>query len=84
MKRAEMPTHLLSFTSHYNALEFCQGTFAEMGSGDVYEAIDKYSNSAWFPLISREPLNCGGCAGSSGKNGETRRVPCHYTSAITS
>ena len=29
--------------SHYNALEFCQGTIAEMQGGNVYEAIDKYS-----------------------------------------
>jgi mannonate dehydratase len=29
--------------SHYNALEFCQGTISEMTGGDVYEAIDKYS-----------------------------------------
>lgn len=29
--------------SHYNALEFCQGTIAEMSEGNVYEAIDKYS-----------------------------------------
>jgi len=31
------------YPSHYNALEFCQGTIAEMSEGDVYEAIDKYS-----------------------------------------
>lgn len=29
--------------SYYNALEFCQGTIAEMAAGDVYEAIDTYS-----------------------------------------
>ncbi len=29
--------------SYYNALEFCQGTIAEMAEGDVYEAIDTYS-----------------------------------------
>ncbi|MCE7986761.1 MAG: D-mannonate dehydratase [Caldilinea sp. CFX5] len=29
--------------SYYNALEFCQGTIAEMAVGDVYEAIDTYS-----------------------------------------
>jgi mannonate dehydratase len=28
------------YPSHYNALEFCQGTIAEMSEGDVYEAID--------------------------------------------
>jgi mannonate dehydratase len=29
--------------SRSNALEFCQGTIAEMTGGDVYEAIDRYS-----------------------------------------
>jgi mannonate dehydratase len=29
--------------SHANALEFCQGTIAEMSEGDVYDAIDTYS-----------------------------------------
>lgn len=29
--------------SHSNALEFCQGTIAEMTQGSVYEAIDQYS-----------------------------------------
>lgn len=29
--------------SYYNALEFCQGTIAEMAVGNVYEAIDTYS-----------------------------------------
>lgn len=29
--------------SYYNALEFCQGTIAEMAVGDVYAAIDRYS-----------------------------------------
>jgi mannonate dehydratase len=32
------------YPSHHNALEFCQGTLAEMdGAMDVYEAIDRYS-----------------------------------------
>jgi mannonate dehydratase len=31
------------YPSHHNALEFCQGTIAEMTEGDVYEAIDTYS-----------------------------------------
>jgi mannonate dehydratase len=31
------------YPSYYNALEFCQGTIAEMDSGDLYGAIDKYS-----------------------------------------
>lgn len=30
--------------SHYNALQFCQGTTTEMAEGDVYEAIDRYSS----------------------------------------
>lgn len=29
--------------SHANALEFCQGTIAEMSQGSVYEAIEQYS-----------------------------------------
>lgn len=29
--------------SHYNALEFCQGTITEMANGDLYETIDRYS-----------------------------------------
>lgn len=29
--------------SYYNALEFCQGTTAEMTEGDVYETIDRYT-----------------------------------------
>jgi mannonate dehydratase len=31
------------YPSRSNALEFCQGTIAEMSTGDVYEAIDQYS-----------------------------------------
>jgi mannonate dehydratase len=31
------------YPSRSNALEFCQGTIAEMTTGDVYEAIDQYS-----------------------------------------
>jgi mannonate dehydratase len=31
------------YPSYYNALEFCQGTIAEMSEGDVYEAIDTYT-----------------------------------------
>ena len=31
------------YPSHSNALEFCQGTTAEMAGGDVYEAIDQYT-----------------------------------------
>lgn len=29
--------------SYYNALEFCQGTTAEMSEGDVYDAINTYT-----------------------------------------
>jgi len=29
--------------SYFNALEFCQGTLAEMTEGDIYQVIDKYS-----------------------------------------
>jgi mannonate dehydratase len=29
--------------SYYNALEFCQGTLAEMTEGNIYETIDRYS-----------------------------------------
>ena len=32
------------YPSRSNALEFCQGTIAEMQEGDVYEAIDRYSS----------------------------------------
>ena len=31
------------YPSRSNALEFCQGTIAEMSEGDVYEAIDRYT-----------------------------------------
>ncbi len=31
------------YPSYHNALEFCQGTIAEMSGGDVYEAIDRYT-----------------------------------------
>ena len=31
------------YPSRANALEFCQGTIAEMTEGDVYEAIDRYT-----------------------------------------
>jgi mannonate dehydratase len=31
------------YPSHYNALEFCQGTITEMTEGDVYETIDRYT-----------------------------------------
>jgi mannonate dehydratase len=42
--RPELFQRLLDiYPSYYNALEFCQGTTAEMAGGDVYEAIDKYT-----------------------------------------
>ena len=31
------------YPSRSNALEFCQGTIAEMSEGDVYQAIDQYT-----------------------------------------
>ena len=42
--RPELFQKLLDlYPSPNNALEFCQGTTAEMQGGDVYEAIDKYT-----------------------------------------
>jgi len=42
--RPELFQRLLDiYPSRSNALEFCQGTTAEMADGDVYEAIDKYT-----------------------------------------
>lgn len=37
--------------SHYNALEFCQGTTAEMAEGDVYEAIYRYSSQGKIAYV---------------------------------
>ena len=37
--------------SYYNALEFCQGTIAEMAEGDVYEAIDTYSKQGKIAYV---------------------------------
>lgn len=37
--------------SYYNALEFCQGTIAEMAEGDVYEAIDSYSKQGKIAYV---------------------------------
>jgi len=34
-----------------NALEFCQGTIAEMAEGDVYEAIDTYSKQGKIAYV---------------------------------
>lgn len=34
-----------------NALEFCQGTIAEMTEGDVYEAIDQYSRQGKIAYV---------------------------------
>jgi mannonate dehydratase len=37
--------------SYHNALEFCQGTTAEMAEGDVYEAIDRYSKQGKIAYV---------------------------------
>jgi mannonate dehydratase len=37
--------------SHANALEFCQGTIAEMTQGSVYEAIDQYSRQGSIAYV---------------------------------
>lgn len=37
--------------SYYNALEFCQGTTAEMAAGDVYEAIDRYTKQGSIAYV---------------------------------
>jgi mannonate dehydratase len=37
--------------SYYNALEFCQGTIAEMATGDVYDAIDTYSKQGKIAYV---------------------------------
>jgi mannonate dehydratase len=37
--------------SHYNALELCVGTVAEMAEGDVYEAVDQYSGEGKIVYI---------------------------------
>lgn len=37
--------------SRANALEFCQGTIAEMAEGDVYEAIDTYSKQGAIAYV---------------------------------
>lgn len=37
--------------SHANALEFCQGTIAEMSEGDVYGAIDQYSRQGAIAYV---------------------------------
>lgn len=34
-----------------NALEFCQGTIAEMTGGDIYEAIDRYSRQGAIAYV---------------------------------
>jgi mannonate dehydratase len=40
------------YPSHHNALEFCQGTIAEMrGDMDVYEAIDRYSRQGAIAYV---------------------------------
>lgn len=39
------------YPSHANALEFCQGTIAEMTGGDVYEAIDQYASQGAIAYV---------------------------------
>jgi mannonate dehydratase len=39
------------YPSRANALEFCQGTIAEMSEGDVYEAIDRYSRQGAIAYV---------------------------------
>jgi mannonate dehydratase len=37
--------------SYFNALEFCQGSIAEMTEGDVYSAIDQYSRQGKIAYV---------------------------------
>ncbi len=39
------------YPSRSNALEFCQGTVAEMTDGDVYEAIDRHSKQGAIAYV---------------------------------
>ena len=39
------------YPSHSNALEFCQGTIAEMAGGDVYAAIDRYTKQGAIAYV---------------------------------
>jgi mannonate dehydratase len=39
------------YPSRSNALEFCQGTIAEMQGGDVYEAIERYSRQGAIAYV---------------------------------
>lgn len=39
------------YPSHYNALEFCQGTISEMQGSDVYKAIDDYSKQGHIAYV---------------------------------
>jgi len=39
------------YPSHYNALEFCQGTLAEMTEDDLYTHIDKYSKQGSIAYV---------------------------------
>ena len=39
------------YPSHYNALEFCQGTLSEMTEDDLYTYIDKYSKQGNIAYI---------------------------------
>lgn len=52
--RPELYQRLLDlYPSHHNALEFCQGTIAEMADGemDVYQAIDRYSRQGAIAYV---------------------------------
>ena len=52
--RPELYQRLLDLVpSRHNALEFCQGTIAEMADGamDVYEAIDRYSRQGAIAYV---------------------------------
>lgn len=50
--RPELYQRLLDIVpSRSNALEFCQGTIAEMQGGDVYEAIDTYSRQGAIAYV---------------------------------
>ncbi len=39
------------YPSRSNALEFCQGTIAEMSEGNVYDAIDRYSRQGAIAYV---------------------------------
>ena len=50
--RADQYQRLLDIVpSHFNSLEFCQGTISEMPDSDVYEAIDRYSKQGKIAYV---------------------------------